>query len=381
MEETIKLYREELYEQVWSIPMTKLAKQYQISDVGLAKICKKLKIPVPGRGYWAKKGKKKRPPLLLIKGVPEFAVHRIFPENPNLEKEQNKEENDEIQVLVAFEENPENYIKVPEKLYSPHPLVAFTKQCLRTGHSDTYGHVRIVHNKCLDTRITKGNIDRAMRIYIALIKALEPRGFSVSINESNGTTIVSVLGEILKIRLEEPTTKVERELTQEEKKKLLQNGWLYDRYRYVPSGKLVFKIDEYIDGIRKSWSDGKKHQLEDLLNSFIIGLIRAAEKEKIKRLEREQREREWREQEEERRRKAEKIQKEKERLERLLREAEAWQKAQQIRTYIEAVKQAAIQKYGFINTGSELDNWLKWTTQQVDRLDPLAESPLSILDE
>jgi hypothetical protein len=51
MEETIRLNREELYEQVWSTPMTKLAKQYQISDVGLAKICKKLKIPVPGRGY------------------------------------------------------------------------------------------------------------------------------------------------------------------------------------------------------------------------------------------------------------------------------------------------------------------------------------------
>lgn len=32
-----------------------LAKEYGISDVGLAKICKKLHIPVPGRGYWANK--------------------------------------------------------------------------------------------------------------------------------------------------------------------------------------------------------------------------------------------------------------------------------------------------------------------------------------
>ena len=35
--------------------MAKLAKQYGISDVGLAKVCRKLAIPVPGRGYWAKK--------------------------------------------------------------------------------------------------------------------------------------------------------------------------------------------------------------------------------------------------------------------------------------------------------------------------------------
>jgi hypothetical protein len=84
MEQTIQLNREELYEQVWSIPMIQLAKQYQISDVGLAKICKKLKIPVPGRGYRATKGKKKRPPLLSTKGIPEFEVHKIMHDNPNL---------------------------------------------------------------------------------------------------------------------------------------------------------------------------------------------------------------------------------------------------------------------------------------------------------
>jgi hypothetical protein len=377
MEGTIQLKRIDLYEQVWSIPMTKLAKQYQISDVGLAKICKKLKIPVPGRGYWAKKGKRKRPSLLSIKGIPEFVVHKITHDNPNPENE----ENDEIHALISFEEKPENYIQVPEKLYSPHPLVAFTKQCLKMGNSDTYGHLRVSHEKCLDVRISKDNIDRTMRIYDALIKALEKKGFGISINESNGTTKVSVLGEILEIRLEEPTTKVERELTQEEKKKLFQNGWIYDRYRYVPSGKLVFRINEYIDGIRKSWSDGKKHRLEYCLNSFIIGLIRAAEKEKVKRLEREQSEREWREQEEARRKKAEEIQQEKERVEQLLKEAEAWQKAQQVRTYIGAVKQAAIQKNGSISTGSDLDNWLKWATQQADRLDPLAKSSPSILDD
>ena len=47
--------RETLYEQVWSTPMTKLAKEYGISDVALAKICKKLNVPYPGRGYWRRK--------------------------------------------------------------------------------------------------------------------------------------------------------------------------------------------------------------------------------------------------------------------------------------------------------------------------------------
>ncbi|HJY07216.1 MAG TPA: hypothetical protein VJ323_12935, partial [Bryobacteraceae bacterium] len=47
--------RNSLYEEVWATAMAKLAKKYGISDVGLAKVCRKLAVPLPGRGYWAKK--------------------------------------------------------------------------------------------------------------------------------------------------------------------------------------------------------------------------------------------------------------------------------------------------------------------------------------
>lgn len=47
--------RVQVYEEIWSEPMQHVARRYDISDVGLAKICKKLKIPRPGLGYWAKK--------------------------------------------------------------------------------------------------------------------------------------------------------------------------------------------------------------------------------------------------------------------------------------------------------------------------------------
>lgn len=59
--------RAELHEKVWSQPMRILAHQYDVSDVYLARVCRRLRIPLPGLGYWAKKtaGKatKKRPPL------------------------------------------------------------------------------------------------------------------------------------------------------------------------------------------------------------------------------------------------------------------------------------------------------------------------------
>jgi hypothetical protein len=47
--------RVELYNEVWDQPLVKLSKKYGISDVRLGKVCRKLKIPHPPRGYWAKR--------------------------------------------------------------------------------------------------------------------------------------------------------------------------------------------------------------------------------------------------------------------------------------------------------------------------------------
>ena len=49
-----QISRKQLYEEVWTQPVTKLAKQYGLSDVGFAKICKRYNIPRPPRGYWAR---------------------------------------------------------------------------------------------------------------------------------------------------------------------------------------------------------------------------------------------------------------------------------------------------------------------------------------
>jgi len=64
------LSREDLYALVWSEPMSRLSKRFGLSDVGLAKACTRMMIPVPGRGYWAKKdvGRAPRPTRLPILG-------------------------------------------------------------------------------------------------------------------------------------------------------------------------------------------------------------------------------------------------------------------------------------------------------------------------
>jgi len=46
--------REALYKLVWSESPRTLSKRLGISDVGLAKVCRRANIPTPDRGYWAR---------------------------------------------------------------------------------------------------------------------------------------------------------------------------------------------------------------------------------------------------------------------------------------------------------------------------------------
>jgi hypothetical protein len=46
--------RVDLYRSVWTAPVSEIALRLGISDVGLAKACRRAAIPLPPRGYWAR---------------------------------------------------------------------------------------------------------------------------------------------------------------------------------------------------------------------------------------------------------------------------------------------------------------------------------------
>lgn len=66
--------REELYELVWSTPISRLAAEFGMTDRGIGKMCQRHDIPTPPRGYWAKLSAGqvvKRTPLPVTKeGLP-----------------------------------------------------------------------------------------------------------------------------------------------------------------------------------------------------------------------------------------------------------------------------------------------------------------------
>jgi hypothetical protein len=358
--------------------MTTLAAGYGISDVGLRKICKKLKVPLPGRGFWRRVStgsRLKKPPLPPFKGLSEYVlrVQNAPPESPESETE--------VQRLIRAEKERERVV-VSRSLEALDPLSQKTLKSLRSAKKGTAGLVAPKAAGCLDIYVALERVERAVLIMDALLKTFEDRGFRVAagVGEQRLTEVV-VMGEKMIIRLSESYRRKERELTPRELKRQEREPWLYrNEYTYYSTGELTLTILNSGYGVQTNWSDGKR-KIEERLGSFIIGMIKAAHERIETRLrrEREEREREerWRIREE----KARLYKEEKERFQLLEQETENWHKSQRLRAYIEAVRQDAIGRHGSVDPDSETGRWIVWATMQADRLDPLVESPPSILDE
>lgn len=54
MKKPVVLSREELYERVWSKPISVLAREFGLTGNALAKICSRVHVPYPSRGHWMK---------------------------------------------------------------------------------------------------------------------------------------------------------------------------------------------------------------------------------------------------------------------------------------------------------------------------------------
>ena len=281
---------------------------------------------------------------------------------------------------VDFEKNPANKIIVAEPLVSPHRLVSLMSEKL-------YGRKNNISadpDRWLDSgsfiSVTTGTADRALRIADTLIKALDARGYQLCIEKGHHLSHVTVLNEQISISIQETTKQVPHKPTPEEVRQKKQHSWMtYHKYDYVKSGELIIKLTSGTSQSTISDKIGKPLELQ--LNDVIIRMLRLSVRLHNNRLEEEQRAREL---EERRKRHNELVQlheQEKAKLEKLYTDSSQWHKSQKSRSYIEAVRQKAVQADGKILPGSEHDDWIKWAHQQADRMDPLVESPHSILDE
>ena len=375
--EKISYNRNALYEQVWSEPILKVAKSYGISNVGLAKICDRLKVPRPGMGYWQrlKWGKVvAKPPLPALRdGESEEHVSQRY---AKLGLEPGT--SNEFVVLADGEKHPANRITVPESLVEPHSLAVKAEKCLRHAGTDQFGLLRPRATGRLTIRVSRASLDRALRVMDTLLKALEARQYKVSVDSGeNGHTSALVLGEAVPFWIEEIVDPVERPLTAKERQEKEKYSWMHTRpyYNQVPSGRLALKIGSApYTGIRRTVADSEKRRLEDSLNKFVEVVVLGAEKQKSERLEKERREREWKERERLRLEEQRRQELERQRLEILTRQVDDWDRSRRIRKFIAEMRELELSsskktwKIGEI----PLAEWMEWALGYADRIDPVA---------
>ena len=269
--------RDELYQEVWSTPMWTLAKKYGISDVGLAKVCRKLKIPLPGRGYWAKKqaGQKvTQAPLPQVKEKDKMLLSKPSPPKEQPVTEELGTDEERAQLASLEESSGESLIKRGDL---SHPLILAARARLAKANENPHG-ILWTAEQCLDIRVSRASLDRAIRVMAGLVAVIERERFSVSMgNGHREQTTATVCGQTIKFGLVEQVERVEASA--------VPSGGLVDRVLNYgaqptvlrkPSGKLLIEVWDIWGTHKKRWKDGKTTQLEDLIPKVLAGFIRIA---------------------------------------------------------------------------------------------------------
>jgi len=389
----VKIDRKTLYEEVWEIPTSQLAQKYGISDVALSKICKKLNVPKPPRGYWARKSvgqHVRREKLPKLRAGQPFEHRLELRSGSSNSIEEDAEELSSESKKIISKTKTIVPIRVSKALRSPHPLVQQAAEVLELSRPNDTGIIEPSSKNCLDVCVSKDCLRRALRIMDALIKAVLNMDFEVFI--SDGSTKVRISNTDLSFRISEET-----KTKKVEPKGVDLNGYYrfgHSRYdqKHVPSGKLCLTVhsERYFwgDSMRRNWRDTKHKRLEDNLESFVKGLIKlAVEKNEHQRREEEKERQRFemlKKREEEARRRAElerRIKHEQQKISQLIQDAENWDKSKLIREFVATVERDYFSGNQTYEVQGDFDSWLKWAKDQADQLDPLTPSPPSIFDE
>jgi len=299
--ERLTIEREELYCQVWAEPIFRLAPKYGISHVALKKICKKLNVPTPPRGYWAKIQnhiRVERAPLPKIK-YDQRKVHELNMNRSPVAKSKPEKPGptllpEALEVIERIESWPT--IKVPRNLRNAHPLVKKTLEELSGAEPDKYAMLRPWGKEILDVRVSHRLLKRAMRIMQALLTRIEYLGFPASAKRGyhQQTTEAVIFDEAISFGISEKSRQIDHVLTDSEKKDIAGCGRHFDttKWDYEPTGLLSLRIDAWaFEGIRKKWNDGKLKVVEDGLREFLVNLVTIADLKRQRRLEDKERER------------------------------------------------------------------------------------------
>lgn len=278
-----KLTRDELYALVWDRPMTKLAKEFGLSDVALHKICHKHDVPTPPLGYWAKKahGKPVINTPLPIKPGADGRYHIIIREGAG-SAESEAAADARARVRDAISNQTEDVVGQPDD-----PILQRTIAQLSKAKADKSGLTRIGGKSVITVAVRPECASRAQQILVLLVTSARAAG--ITLVESERGVVWNAEGEEVSFDLAEVADRVEHIPTEAELKAVAKweleraayrkrTGYDYDWGRpHIPKweeryqGRLAIRLEEVrIRTENQYWGPAIRGKFADAKNRDVI---------------------------------------------------------------------------------------------------------------
>lgn len=370
MSDSQSVSRADLYERVWSTPMRKLAAEFGISDVGLAKICRKNGIPLPGLGYWR-----------LIETGHRPKRGSLSPPQPG---------HSETITITRHEPKPYDLprksdlgavptIEVRDDQEITHPFAIRTKRLFEPASKDDQGRTNPRKPKAPHIRVSAAALPRVLRILDSLFSGIEKQGNALKWDKTPDATLsVVVDGEEISFCLAEIFSQKPHALTPKELADREKHHYYWGpKWDYIATGELRLTIDNLpyeLSHVRKSWSDGKTRRVEKCLGDMVAVLPHIAKSLKLVR-EQTERERLRREEEEKRAEEARRRREEYERKAKVVAEfLKNWSESRRLRELAAAVAKSTETTDLDVDQKKGILEIAQWIVHHADNVDPLKRS-------
>ncbi|MGH1448794.1 MAG: hypothetical protein ACRBBM_05135 [Pseudomonadaceae bacterium] len=231
-----------------------------------------------------------------------------------------------------------------------------------------------VVGKAIHLQVSKELQARALRIADALLKALDSRGYETYLDDRGAA--FDFHGISYHFEFYETCSRIKYEMTEADVRRRKAGHYVHlPTWSFIPSGVLTLQT---YGGYGPKVMDGKRHVVEDLLNTFLVRIatdgverLRREEEQEAQAIEYARRRAIWQERKE--RQDAERT-----RLEELEIQATRWERAERLREYLRAMENSVI---GSGHDPAERQTLIDWGMAKADWLDPLVARPDEILDE
>ena len=274
-------------------------------------------------------------------------------------------------------------VKSPRKMLH-HPLILTARNTLAHGITSKQICFPPWNQCCLNIKVSKASLLRALAVMAAIIGILEDNGVKIRVTPGDRSygrqgdeTSATILGEEILFGISE---KIRQMRVPDPSATPSTTG--RDRFvtKYEPTGKLSIRVLSDSDYFTTIWSDTEQAKVETLVPECVATMMKTAVEHRRRTAKRRQeelfRKLRW---EELGRLKAE-IEAEEAPIARLESGATNWQRARRIREYVLAVIECRKEQGKELGPDTALGRWVTWALQQADRVDPLAETPASVLD-